>query len=185
MNRRAFLGEVPLARPGRRVPFLSGRARLGAAQAITDPSLAMLSSKAILDLWSPNCPACVSFKPIFEEVASQSDIPMYTVNLEEAKGVAAQFAVEGIPTVVYLQNGKEVHRTEGSMPKEDFLAEIAKAFGSASPTVQTMAPTSAPAANVVPAAAPAPSESGGILPAFGLVAGFAAVGLLGYLIFGR
>jgi len=179
-----FLGEVPIARPGRRRPFLAARARLGAAQAITDVSVALSAPKAILDLWSPECPACVKFKPVFEEVASQSDIPMYTVNLLDAKGVASQFAVEGIPTVIYLQGGKEVHRTEGAMPKEDFLAEIAKAFGSPVSTIQTMAPAAA-SAPAVPAAAPASSAPSGILPAFGLVAGVAAVGLLGYLIFGR
>jgi len=174
---KAFLGEVPLARPSRRVPFLSGRARLGAAQAVTDTSAAMSAPRAILDLWSPNCPACVKFKPVFEDVASQSDIPMYTVNLEDAKGVASAFKVEGIPTVIYLQNGKEIHRTEGAMPKEDFLAEIAQAYGGGAPTA---AYQQQPGATAIPA--PAPS-SGGILPAFGIVAGAAAVGLLGWLIF--
>jgi len=176
----AFLGEVPLVRPSvKRVPYLSGRARLGAAQAITDPSVAMSAPRAILDLWSPNCPACLKFKPVFEEVASQSDIPMYTINLEDAKSVASQFKVEGIPTVIYLQNGKEIHRTEGAMPKEDFLAEISQTFAGGSPSaVQASAPQF-----TSPNYTSAPSAPSGILPAFGLVAGAAAVGLLGWLIF--
>ena len=179
---RAFLGEVPLARPSaKRVPYLSGRARLGAAQAITDVSAAMSQPKAILDLWSPECPACVKFKPVFEDVASQSDIPMYTVNLLDAKGVASQFKVEGIPTTIYLQNGKEIHRTEGAMPKEDFLAEIAQTFGGASAVAQAQPAGSAQF--TTPSYTSAPSAPSGVLPAFGLVAGVAAVGLLGYLIF--
>lgn len=176
----AFLGQVPLARPSaKRVPFLSGRARLGAAQAITDTSVAMSAPKAILDLWSPNCPACIKFKPVFEDVASQSDIPMYTVNLEDAKSVASAFKVEGIPTVIYLQNGKEIHRTEGAMPKEDFLAEIAQAYGGAPAAAAQAQPTA------FTPSAPTSSGSESILPTVGIVAGVAAVGLLGWMFFGQ
>ena len=107
---------------------------------------------------------------------------MFTVNLDENKKVASDFAVEGIPTVIYLANGKEVHRTEGAMEENDFLQEILAAYSGAGTPLQAAA---APAQSTVPAAAPAAAPTPeGVLPAFEIVAGVAAVGLLGWLIFG-
>jgi thioredoxin-like negative regulator of GroEL len=81
---------------------------------------------AIVDFWSPSCPYCMQFKPVFEEVAAQmgGQIFMATAHTGEAPQSAAAYRISSIPAVIFLANGKEVHRVEGAMTKADFLNEI-------------------------------------------------------------
>lgn len=170
LNRRVWLGQVALqnyAPPPRRQPSrpaprgLLGGASLGAAAALTDDTFNAAikgAPMAIVDFWSPDCPYCVAYKPIFDEVAGMmgGSLPMYTVNVKDNGASPAPFSLGGIPATIFLVNGKEVHREEGNLSKADLLAAISTAFGSS---------------------APAAARGGGI-PTLGWVAGgLAVVGL--------
>lgn len=149
-NMAAWLGQVPLVDGHvHRPQGLSGRRpRLaGSAQALTDStfSQALAASKAVVDFWSPSCPYCVAYKPVFEDVASQAlgDILMATVNVVDNPTAPSGYQVQGIPATIFLVNGKEVHREEGSLSKDDLLRAIAQAFGGPAPAPGgPVAPTS-------------------------------------------
>lgn len=87
-----------------------------------------------------------------------------TANTNEAPQSAASYKIQSVPALIFLVNGKEVNRIEGSMTKGDFLTEISKAFAGA--------PQGAP----VVAAAPAASgpSTGAILAATVAATGVAA-----------
>lgn len=177
--RSPWLGQVRIAQPPVRSLLLAGRRRLaGSVTALTDDTFAQVKSapKAIVDFWSPGCSYCVAFKPIFEEVAAQSNngIAMYTMNIDENQKVFAGFNAKYLPTVIFFQNGQEVHREEGSMDKASFVGAIGQTFGTSGLPAVTPGQASAPQTVVS-----APSSSGGTWLALG---GLAAAGLMGYLI---
>lgn len=87
---------------------------------------------AILDFWAPWCGPCQMFKPIFDEVSKERpDIVFGKVNTEEPVNgqLAAKYGIRGIPTIVFLKDGKEIGRFSGAYPKEMFKQEIKKHFG--------------------------------------------------------
>jgi thioredoxin 1 len=51
-----------------------------------------------------------------------TDVTFYSVNTDRSPGLAQQFGVMSIPTVVLLKNGKEVDRFIGARPKEAVVA---------------------------------------------------------------
>lgn len=116
--------------------------------AVTDSTFAQVQAapKAVVDFWIPTCPPCVTYKPVFEEVAAQSPgILMATANTNDAPAVSGQYSIAATPTTIFFVNGQEVHRVEGGMSKAGLQAEMAKAFGGA-PGGMVQAPAEGPGA---------------------------------------
>lgn len=178
LGRGQWLGQVPLVHSVRpESPFLSGRRpRLaGSAQALTDAtfSQALAAPKAVVDFWSPSCPYCVAYKPVFEDAASQtpSDILMATVNVVDNPNAPAGYQIQGIPATIFMVNGKEVHREEGGLSKDDLLRAIAQAFGGPMPASSG---SSAPQSGAVPASSKSFTD---------IAMGVGALGAVGALIY--
>lgn len=110
--------------------------RLGQAQLIdSNFSQALNAPQAVVDVWSPTCPACVQYKPVFEEVAASNPGPlMAMVNGNDAPEVVSKYGIGAIPTTLFLQNGQEVGRLEGAVSKETLLSEMSRVFGGISPS---------------------------------------------------
>lgn len=125
---------------------LVSRRSLSGPQEITDGTFSQVlaAPKAMVEFWSPGCPACVRFKPVYEEIAAESPgILVAAVNTDVAQQNAGAYNIAGIPTVIFFMNGQEVHRVSGALPKEAFKAEMEKAFSgggaSAGPGIGTIA----------------------------------------------
>lgn len=181
-NGRLWLGQVPLVftPAAGRQPFLAGKYRMGAVAALTDAnfSQALSAPKAIVDLWSPDCPYCVQYKPIFEDVASNppAGVAMFTADINQAPKAAASFGVKSLPTTVFLVNGKEVHREEGGIDKAELLAGAGTAFGGGS------APAAAPGAPQVVSSPPVMVSGSGSSNTWLALGGLGVAGLMGWLI---
>ena len=53
-----------------------------------------------------------------EKVASEIDIDIVKVNVDEEEDIARKYGVMSIPTLILFENGQELKKTIGFMPKD-------------------------------------------------------------------
>lgn len=76
----------------------------------------------LLDFWAAWCGPCKMVSPLVDEIALENaDIKVGKINVDEQPELAAKFGVMSIPTLVVMENGKEVNRSIGAMPKASIL----------------------------------------------------------------
>jgi thioredoxin 2 len=74
----------------------------------------------VVDLWAPWCGPCRTVSPLLVELAGQyaGRMKLVKVNVDESPSVQARFGVQGIPTFVLLDGGREIGRLVGAHPLE-------------------------------------------------------------------
>ena len=80
----------------------------------------------LVDLWAPWCGPCRQVAPVLERLATHyaGRVKVVKVNVDDNPGVAGQFGVANIPTIVVLKNGSEVKRFVGLQQEADLAAAI-------------------------------------------------------------
>ncbi|MBC8216781.1 MAG: thioredoxin [Candidatus Marinimicrobia bacterium] len=83
------------------------------------------SGLVVVDVWAPWCAPCRVIGPVVNELARDysSRVKIGKLNADE-NIKASQLRVTGIPTILFLKNGKEVDRLIGAAPKEHLIAKI-------------------------------------------------------------
>lgn len=79
--------------------------------------------RILLDFYADWCGPCRMVSPLVDKIAEEH--PEYVVgkiNVDEQPELAAAFAVQSIPTLVVLENGKIVNQGMGAMPLPKILA---------------------------------------------------------------
>ncbi|MDR1612453.1 MAG: thioredoxin [Planctomycetota bacterium] len=89
------------------------------------------SGVSLVDFWAPWCPPCRAQGPIVEKVADSfaGKATVAKVNVDESAGVAGQFGVMNIPTIVVFRDGREVKRFEGLRPQEELAGALNDLLG--------------------------------------------------------
>lgn len=83
----------------------------------------------VIDLWAPWCGPCKTLGPILDKVVDATDgqVVLVKVNIDENPGVARAFQVQSIPAVYAMRNGEIVNRFVGAQPErevEQFVAAL-------------------------------------------------------------
>ena len=97
---------------------------------ITDANFEEIVEKSsvpvLLDLWAAWCGPCHMLAPTVDQLAREltGKVLVGKLNVDENKATAARFNVQGIPTLLILQNGREVDRIVGVESKESILRRL-------------------------------------------------------------
>jgi thioredoxin 2 len=85
----------------------------------------------LLDCWAPWCGPCQLIGPIVDQLAAESNgrYLVAKLNVDENPGVAGQFRVESIPTLLIFKSGRLVDRIIGVQSKEAISRQLARHAG--------------------------------------------------------
>lgn len=70
----------------------------------------LTKGKILLDFYADWCGPCKMLAPVLEQV---DFIDVLKINVDEFPGLSAKFGVMSIPTLVLMDNGKEIKRDLG------------------------------------------------------------------------
>ena len=81
----------------------------------------MKTAKYFTATW---CGPCKAFKPVMNEVAGEG-YSIQFVDIDQNKELASKYGVRSVPTTVIEENGVEVDRFVGALPKETVKNKLA------------------------------------------------------------
>ncbi len=85
--------------------------------------------KVVIDFYAEWCGPCMQFKPIFEKIAEEmKDIHFFKVNVDEESEIAGKFGVMSIPTIIFLNDGEEKHKSMGALSESSFKKAVKDTF---------------------------------------------------------
>ncbi len=79
----------------------------------------------LVDLWASWCQPCNLMSAVLQKFAAASpNVTVAKVDIEAEPGLASQYQIFGVPTLVLFVKGHEVHRTSGAMNAAQLAAEF-------------------------------------------------------------
>ena len=104
----------------------------------------------VVDFWAEWCGPCRTLGPLLEKLAvdADGDFILAKVDVDSNQELAAQFNVQGIPTVIGFRNGAPVDQFTGALPENAITEWLRNLLPSQLDTVTDQARDAAIAGNL-------------------------------------
>lgn len=87
-------------------------------QSTFDETVASTDTPVLVDFWAEWCKPCKAMDPVLEELAAQyaDKAIVAKVNVDEERGLAAQYQIMSIPALMIFKGGERVAEFNGAQP---------------------------------------------------------------------
>jgi thioredoxin 2 len=77
------------------------------------------SVPVVVDFWAAWCGPCRVISPVLKDLAKRhaGNLKVVKVDVDANRGLATRFGAQSIPLLVVIQDGKEVDRVVGALPR--------------------------------------------------------------------
>lgn len=91
-----------------------------------DNEVVQSGQPVLVDFWAEWCGPCRMIAPILDDVATayQGKLQVAKMNVDENRGVPAQYGIRGIPTLMLFKNGQLAATKVGALNKAQLTAFI-------------------------------------------------------------
>ena len=84
----------------------------------------------LIDFWAEWCGPCKTIAPVVEELAKEYEgkLKVGKLDVDSHQGVATQYGIRSIPTLLVFKGGKVVDQIVGAVPKKVLADKVSKHF---------------------------------------------------------